>query len=72
MSIEQNKDVVGRWFTDFWGPDYNPAVIDELAHPDIRFEYSLHQRSEAATPFVSSRPTFARHSRTWPSAGPQI
>ena len=21
----------------------NPAVIDELAHPDIRFEYSLHQ-----------------------------
>ena len=24
------------------GPDYNPAVIDELASPDIRFEYSLH------------------------------
>jgi len=43
MSIEENKAIVGRWFTDFWGADYNPAIIDELAHPDIRFEYSLHQ-----------------------------
>jgi predicted ester cyclase len=42
MSIEDNKAVVGRWFTEFWGPEYNPAVIDELASPDIRFEYSLH------------------------------
>jgi predicted ester cyclase len=42
MSIEDNKAVVGRWFTEFWGPDFNPAVIDELAAPDIRFEYSLH------------------------------
>ncbi|MFF3875227.1 ester cyclase [Streptomyces sp. NPDC001978] len=42
MSIEENKAVVGRWFTEFWGPDFNPAVIDELAAPDIRFEYSLH------------------------------
>ena len=43
MSIEENKAVVGRWFTEFWGKDYNPAVIDELAAPDIRFEYSLHE-----------------------------
>jgi SnoaL-like polyketide cyclase len=42
MSIEENKAVVGRWFTEFWGKDYNPAVIDRLAAPDIRFEYSLH------------------------------
>jgi predicted ester cyclase len=42
MSIEENKAVVGRWFTEFWGPDFNPDVIDELAAPDIRFEYSLH------------------------------
>ncbi len=42
MSIEDNKAIVGRWFTEFWGPDFNPAVIDELAAPDIRFEYSLH------------------------------
>jgi len=42
MSIEENKAVVGRWFTEFWGKDFNPAVIDELAAPDVRFEYSLH------------------------------
>jgi predicted ester cyclase len=43
MSIEDNKAIIGRWFTDFWGTEFNPDVIDELAHPDIRFEYSLHQ-----------------------------
>src|ERR1700751_4276067 len=32
----------GRWFTEFWGKDFNPGVIDELAAQDIRFEYSLH------------------------------
>src|ERR1700755_1977408 len=42
MSIEENKAVVGRWFTEFWGKDFNPAVIDELPAPGIRFEYSLH------------------------------
>jgi predicted ester cyclase len=42
MSIEENKAVVGRWFTEFWGADFNPDVIDALAAPDIRFEYSLH------------------------------
>jgi predicted ester cyclase len=42
MSTEENKAVVARWFTEFWGRDFNPAVIDELAAPDIRFEYSLH------------------------------
>ena len=40
MSTEENKAVVARWFAEFWGPDYNPGVIDELAAPDIRFEYS--------------------------------
>jgi predicted ester cyclase len=42
MSAQDNKAIVGRWFTEFWGPDYNPDVIDELAAPDIRFAYSLH------------------------------
>lgn len=41
MSAE-NKAIVGRWFTEFWGNPWNPGVIDELAAPDIRFEYSLH------------------------------
>jgi predicted ester cyclase len=42
MSIEDNKEVVGRWFTEFWGKNFDPDVIDELAAPDIRFEYSMH------------------------------
>ncbi|MGZ5127741.1 MAG: hypothetical protein ACXWC1_33665 [Burkholderiales bacterium] len=27
----ENKGIVGRWFTVLWGPDYNPEVIDGLA-----------------------------------------
>ena len=42
MSVEENKEIVGHWFTEFWGKDFKPAVIDDLAAPDIRFEYSLH------------------------------
>ena len=42
MSVAENKAIVGRWFTEFWVQDFKPAVIDELAAPDIRFEYSLH------------------------------
>jgi len=66
MSIEENKAVVGRWFTEFWGPNFNPAVIDELAAPDIRFEYSLHEpcrgRAEVlafATKFRAAFPDLA-------------
>ena len=39
---EENKAIVGRWFTEFWGNPWNPDIIDELAAPDIRFEYSMH------------------------------
>jgi hypothetical protein len=28
---EKNKAIVGRWFTEFWGNPWNPAVIDEIA-----------------------------------------
>jgi predicted ester cyclase len=63
MSVVENKAVVGRWFTEFWGADFNAAVIDELASPDIRFEYSMHApcrgREEVrgfATRFRSSFP----------------
>jgi hypothetical protein len=26
MSIEENKAVVGQWFAEFWGKDFNPAA----------------------------------------------
>ena len=43
MSKEQdNKKIVGRWFTEFWGNPWNPEVVDELAAADILLQYSLH------------------------------
>src|SRR5690348_8245361 len=39
----RNKAVVERWFTEFWGKTYNPAVIDQLAAPDMLLKYSLHK-----------------------------
>ena len=43
MNEENNKAMVGRWFTHFWGKTCDLSIVDELAAPDIRFEYSLHQ-----------------------------
>jgi predicted ester cyclase len=44
MSKEQkNKDIVGRWFSEFWGKTYNPAIVDELAAPNMLLQYSLHE-----------------------------
>ena len=40
---EDNKAVVGRWFTDFWGKTCNLNVIDEIAAPDMLLKYSLHE-----------------------------
>ncbi len=39
---EDNKTVVGRWFTDFWGKTCDLTVVDELAAPDMLLQYSLH------------------------------
>jgi predicted ester cyclase len=40
---EENKAVVGRWFTEFWGKKVNLAVIDEIAASDMLLKYSLHE-----------------------------
>jgi predicted ester cyclase len=40
---EDNKAVVGRWFTEFWGKSPNLGVIDEIAAPDMLLKYSLHE-----------------------------
>ena len=39
---DENKAVVGRWFTEFWGKNLNLAVVDEIAAPDMLLKYSLH------------------------------
>ena len=44
MSIEQdNKAVVGRWFTSFWGKTCDLSIVDEIAAPDMLLHYSLHE-----------------------------
>jgi predicted ester cyclase len=43
MSKEDNKAIVGRWFTEFWGKTCNLGVVDELAAPDMLLQYSLHE-----------------------------
>src|ERR1700757_834556 len=40
---ENNKAIVGRWFTDFWGKTCNLGIVDELAAPDMLLQYSLHE-----------------------------
>ncbi|MEX3687010.1 ester cyclase [Paraburkholderia sp. BR14263] len=44
MSMEEdNKAIVGRWFTRFWGETCDLGVVDELAAPDMLLKYSLHE-----------------------------
>src|SRR3569832_1446279 len=42
MSKENdNKEIVGRWFTNFWGKTCDLGIVDELAAPDMLLQYSL-------------------------------
>src|SRR5690242_20707646 len=40
---DDNKAVVGRWFTVFWGKSVDLGVVDEIAAPDMLLKYSLHE-----------------------------
>jgi len=42
-NAQDNKAIVGRWFTDFWGKTCNLGIVDELAAPDMLLQYSLHE-----------------------------
>jgi predicted ester cyclase len=43
MSKEaENKAIVGRWFTHFWGKTCHLGIVDELAAPNMLLQYSLH------------------------------
>jgi predicted ester cyclase len=43
MSLQDdNKAIVGRWFTDFWGETCDLSVVVEVAAPDMLLKYSLH------------------------------
>jgi predicted ester cyclase len=40
---DDNKDVVGAWFTHFWGKTCDLQIVDEIAAPDMLLKYSLHE-----------------------------
>ena len=40
---DDNKAIVGRWFTSFWGEKCDLSIVDELAAPDMLLHYSLHE-----------------------------
>src|SRR5450755_3764432 len=40
---DENKAIVGRWFTKFWGETCDLEIVDELAAPDMLLQYSLHE-----------------------------
>src|SRR6202047_2488532 len=39
---ENNKAIVGRWFTDFWGRTCECGIVHEPAAPGMLLQYSLH------------------------------
>ena len=44
MSLQDdNKEIVGRWFTHFWGKTCDLGVVDAIAAPDMLLKYSLHE-----------------------------
>ena len=40
---DDNKAIVGRWFTQFWGKSCDLSVVDAIAAPDMLLRYSLHE-----------------------------
>ena len=53
---QQNKDVVARWFKEFWGNPWNPEIVDELATTDIFVHYPMHEPKKgraAVTSFMT-------------------
>ncbi|HMF68238.1 MAG TPA: ester cyclase [Phyllobacterium sp.] len=40
---DENKAVVARWFKEFWGNPWSPAIVGELATSDIYLHYPMHE-----------------------------
>ena len=40
---DDNKAIVGRWFTQFWGKSCDLSVVDAIAAPDMLLRYSLNE-----------------------------
>ncbi len=69
---DDNKAVVGRWFTDFWGKTCNLDVVDELAAPDMLLQYSLHEARHGREDIKAFMTDFRERSRISTSGAPLI
>ncbi|MER2513982.1 MAG: ester cyclase [Nitrosomonas ureae] len=38
---QANKEIAGRWFTEYWQKG-NVAIVDELGAEDLMFSYPMH------------------------------
>jgi hypothetical protein len=60
---EQNKAVVGRWFTEFWGKSVDLGVVDQIAAP-APTEYCVSEqfntRRRMARPIMMARKRCSR------------
>lgn len=61
MSKESdNKAIVGRWFTDFWGKTCDLNIVDQIAAPNMLLQYSLHAPRRGRADIVSFMTDFRR------------
>jgi hypothetical protein len=47
MTESENKAIVGRSFTDFWGAKCNLGIVDELAAPEMLLHQNLREQARA-------------------------
>jgi predicted ester cyclase len=57
---DTNKQIVGEWFTKFWGKAVDLSVVDELASPDMLLKYSLHAPRQGRDDIKSFMTDFRR------------
>ena len=39
---QHNKNTVSRWFTEFWGPAWNPDIVAEIGTCDLVVDHPIH------------------------------
>jgi predicted ester cyclase len=55
---EDNKAIVGRWFTGFWGETFDPGIVDQLAAPDMLLQYSRRGQADIKAFMAGFRAAF--------------
>ncbi len=52
--MQDNKNIVARWFKEFWGNPWNPRIVNELATSDIFVHYPMHEPKKGRAAAISS------------------